>query len=119
MHTCLLQKEDIEKLLKVELDFSVEQLLELEEAKQYAVILHNDPINGVDFVVRVIRAVFKYSTSKSIWLMLKAHFSGKSTLWIGAKHKAKEKQLAMIKHGPDPQMVSKGAKPLTVTIEPA
>lgn len=95
----------------------IEEITKQELVGKYSVVLHNDPINGVDFVTRVIHAVFGYGMRKSAWLMLKAHFTGKSTLWMGAKGEAEQKRNEMIAHGPDPNMLQKGAQPLTVTIE--
>ena len=111
------EEESVENKIKADLKFFTDHVFEIQEDDKYAVILHNDPINSVDFVVRVIRSVFGYGTPKSTWLMLKAHFTGKSTLWIGSLKKAEEKQSAMIQHGPDPAMLHKGAQPLTVTVE--
>ena len=84
---------------------------------KYSVILHNDPINGVDYVTRVITEVFGYGTARAFWLMLKAHVTGKSTLWVGPKDEAASYQRKLIGKGPDPNMVHRGAEPLTVTIE--
>ncbi len=102
-------REYIEKKLK--------ELGETGLSGKYSVILHNDPINGVDFVTRVINEVFGYSTGKAFWLMLKAHVTGKSTLWVGPQKDAASYQQKLIGKGPDPNMVHKGAEPLTVTIE--
>ena len=95
----------------------LKELAEPEIEPRYAVILHNDPINGVDFVVRVINKVFGYGFAKAVWLMLKAHTTGKSTLWLGGKHEADSKKFKMRAYGPDPAMRRKGARPLTVTVE--
>ncbi len=95
----------------------LEELTQEELAGKYSVVLHNDPINGVDFVTRVIHAVFGYGMRKSAWLMLKAHFSGRSTLWVGARRVAEQKRNEMIAHGPDPNMLHKGAQPLAVTVQ--
>ena len=88
-----------------------------EPAKQYAVILYNDPINGVDYVAKIISSVFRYSMMKSVGLMLKAHFFGKSVLWIGSHTKAIEKQNQMIAFGADPAVIDKGAQTLRVNVE--
>ncbi len=95
----------------------LEEITKEELAGKYFVVLHNDPINGVDFVTRVIHAVFGYGMRKSAWLMRKAHFTGRSTLWMGAKGEAEQKRNEMIAHGPDPNMLHKGAQPLAVTVE--
>lgn len=102
---------------KTIIDKELKELFQTEKSKKFAVILHNDPVNGVEYVTKVIKDVFNYSVSKSIWLMLKAHFTGKSTLWIGSQKKAEEKKNKMISYGPDPRMVHKGAQPLKVTVE--
>lgn len=85
----------------------------------YVVILHNDPINGVDFVTKVIKEVFGYSTRKAIWLMLKAHFTGSSQLWIGAEVEALKKRNQMVLYGADPNVSYKDPSPLTVSVERA
>jgi ATP-dependent Clp protease adaptor protein ClpS len=108
---------ELKEKTRLDIDPKVRALFELEDLGLYSVILHNDPINEVDFVVDIIRRVFGYSLSKAIWLMLKAHFSGKSILWSGSKSDATKKMKQMISFGPDPKVLHKGAKPLTVTIE--
>ena len=80
-------------------------------------MLQNDSIKGVDCVTRVIHAVFGYGMRKSVWHMRKARFTGRSTLWVGAKGNAERKRNEMIAHGPDPNMLHKGAQRLTVTVE--
>ncbi len=84
----------------------------------YAVVLHNDEVNGIDYVVRTIRKVFGYGMTKAIWLTLKAHTTGRSHLWTGHKEHAEFKADQMKSCGPDPFMKRKGALPLRVTIEP-
>ncbi|GEM_PF-3516383 len=109
--------KDIDLSSKMEIDKRLKELLQLEDAGTYSVILHNDPINNMEFVIRIIKNVFDYSISKSIWLMLKAHFMGKSILWTGSLREANDKRSKMLSHGPDPTMRHKGAEPLTVTVE--
>jgi ATP-dependent Clp protease adaptor protein ClpS len=92
-------------------------LLQLAEPGVFSVVLHNDPINGVDYVASAIRGVFGYSLSRSIWLMLKAHFSGRCILWTGSFQEANDRQQKLIAFGPDPKMLGKGAKALMVTVQ--
>ena len=106
---------DIES--KEYIDTKLKELSKSEKLGKYAVILHNDPINGVDYVTKVIKNVFGYSTSKAIWLMLKAHFTGKSILWSGSNVEASRKKDKMISFGPDPNMLHKGPEPIKVTVE--
>ena len=94
-----------------------------EEAKPkrqppYAVILHNDDLNGMDFVVTSIRKVFNYGRLRALKLMLKAHISGQSVLWSGALEVAELKADQLRSCGADPTMRAYGATTLTVTIEP-
>lgn len=98
-------------------DRCLKEFQEIEESAQYALVLHNDPINGVDFVTSAIMKTFSYSLSRSVYLMLKAHFTGNSILWIGTLQKATEKSNQLKLLGPDPNTVKKGAKPITVTVE--
>ena len=84
----------------------------------YAVILHNDDLNGMDFVVGVLKKVFKYSTTKCIALMLKVHFSGSSAIWTGSLEVAELKAEQVKSCGPDPNMKHKGATALSVSVEP-
>src|SRR5438093_13245330 len=49
----------------------------------YAVILHNDDRNGMDFVVMVLRMVFGYEVEKCVGLMFEAHETGRCAVWVG------------------------------------
>ena len=84
----------------------------------YAVVLHNDPINGFDFVIGVLMKVFRYTGGKAFWLTLKAHTAGRSVVWSGSLEVAELKVEQLRAAGPDPRKVDEGAKPLKVTAEP-
>ena len=84
----------------------------------YAVILHNDEVNGMDYVVGVLKKVFGYSTTKSIALMLKTHQTGCAQVWSGALEVAELKADQMRSCGPDPSMADRGAGKLRVSLEP-
>jgi ATP-dependent Clp protease adaptor protein ClpS len=83
----------------------------------YAVVLHNDDINGFDYVVGVLCKVFGYKQAKAFWLTLKAHYAGRSIVWSGALEVAELKADQVRACGPDPQMISAGAQPLRVSVE--
>ncbi len=85
----------------------------------YAVILHNDDINTMEFVVAVLRKVFGYTVEKCVELMLEAHEKGKAAVWIGALEVAELKADQIHSCGPDPNQKGRGAQPLGVTVEPA
>jgi ATP-dependent Clp protease adaptor protein ClpS len=84
----------------------------------YAVILHNDDSNSMDFVVMVLRKVFGYDVEKCVQLMLEAHEKGKAAVWIGAMEVAELKADQIRSCGADP-FVKTGGHPLGVTVEPA
>ena len=83
----------------------------------YAVVLHNDDHNNVAFVVAVLQKVFGYTRVKCVTLMLEAHKTGRSVVWVGPFEVAELKADQIHSCGPDPQNVR--AKPLRVTVEPA
>lgn len=84
----------------------------------YAVILHNDDVNGMEFVVNVLRKVFGYSAEKCLDLMMEAHKTGRSVVWIGTLEVAELKADQIHSCGADPAAKAKGAEPLRVTVEP-
>jgi len=84
----------------------------------YAVILHNDDLNGMDFVVGVLRKVFKFGRLHAVWLMLKAHFAGRVVVWTGSLEVAELKADQLRSCGADPAMKAHGATTLSVSIEP-
>jgi ATP-dependent Clp protease adaptor protein ClpS len=84
----------------------------------YAVILHNDDSNSMEFVVMVLRKVFGYTVEKCVELMLEAHNKGRVAVWIGALEVAELKADQIRSFGADPS-VKKGGHPLGVSVEPA
>ena len=83
----------------------------------YAVILHNDDISSMDWVLLVLRKVFGYSVEKCYELMLEAHETGRSVVWIGSLEVAELKADLMIGCGADPRTADRGSEPLRVTVE--
>lgn len=84
----------------------------------YMVVLHNDNLNGMDYVVGVIRKVCHYGRMKAIWIMLKAHITGRSVVWTGSLEVAELKADQMRSCGPDPNMKERGVTNLNVSVEP-
>ncbi len=84
----------------------------------YAVILHNDQVNGFGFVVEVLQKVFGYGKPKALQLTLTAHLRGRSTVWTGSLEVAELKAEQIQACGPDPERMKAGAHPLEVSIEP-
>jgi ATP-dependent Clp protease adaptor protein ClpS len=85
----------------------------------YAVILHNDDLNGMDFVIEVLRKVFGYEPEKCFELMMEAHEKGRVVVWVGSLEVAELKADQIHSCGPDPRAKEKGAQPLGVSVEPA
>ena len=83
----------------------------------YAVILHNDDITGMDWVILVLRKVFGYTVERCYDLMLDAHDTGRSVVWIGSLEVAELKADQMVGCGADPAQRNRGAEPLRVTVE--
>ena len=83
----------------------------------YAVVLHNDDVNTMDFVVLVLRKVFGFTAEKCVELMLEAHEKGKAVVWVGPLEVAELKADQIHSCGGDP--ARPGADPLRVTLEPA
>lgn len=84
----------------------------------YAVILHNDDLNSMGFVIETLRRVFGYSAVRSFRLMMRAHRDGKAAVWTGQKEHAEFKADQIRSRGADPTMRHRGAGPLGVSIEP-
>jgi ATP-dependent Clp protease adaptor protein ClpS len=85
----------------------------------YAVILHNDDINSMDFVIAVLRKVFGYTDEKCFQLMIEAHDTGRSVVWVGPMEVAELKADQIHACGADPHQKARGAQPLGVSVEPA
>lgn len=83
----------------------------------YSVVLHNDDVNSFEFVVGVVRKVFHYAEPKAFQLTLAAHEQGRSILWTGVLEVAELKADQIKSCGPDPEMKSRGALPLRVSVE--
>src|SRR5689334_8835161 len=83
----------------------------------YAVVLHNDDVNTMPFVVLVLRKVFGYAVEKCVELMIEAHEKGRSVVWVGPLEVAELKADQIHSCGPDPSRTDAAAQPLGVTVE--
>ena len=68
----------------IEPDVQVEESLD----SPWNVVVHNDPINLMDYVTKVFMRVFGYSKEKADVHMMEVHQRGKSILWTGARERA-------------------------------
>ena len=62
--------------------------VEIELAQVWKVIVFNDPVNLMNYVVMVFRKVFGYGEQKAIKHMKEVHELGKSILWSGEREQA-------------------------------
>ena len=76
---------------------------ELEELtltdKPWIVIVWNDPVNLMDYVVYVFQKLFGYSREKATRLMLEVHHDGKSVVSHGTREKAEVDVARLHAHG--------------------
>jgi ATP-dependent Clp protease adaptor protein ClpS len=82
-----------------ELEFDIQEEIELEEPKKYKVLLLNDDYSTMDFVIEILMGIFKKTQEESTAIMLKVHKNGKAvcgvyTYEIAATKVAQVKQSA-------------------------
>lgn len=83
----------------------------------YAVILHNDHVNSMEFVVSVLRKVLHIGLLQATRMMFQAHLTGRTIVWSGVLEVAELKADQIRSCGGDPQMKAQGAGPLRITVE--
>jgi len=62
--------------------------IEVDLDKAWNVIVWDDPVNLMDYVVYVFQKLFGYSESKATKLMLEVHNEGKSVVMSGPRERA-------------------------------
>lgn len=83
----------------------------LEPPKKYHVILHNDNITPMGFVVEILVEIFNMETKDAIALMLEIHTKGKGIAGTYIKSIA-ESKVTLVR-----DVAMKAEYPLTATIE--
>jgi ATP-dependent Clp protease adaptor protein ClpS len=56
--------------------------------RPWTVVVHNDPVNLMNYVTMVFKRVFGYSEEKSRKHMLEVHHKGRSVVWSGSRERA-------------------------------
>jgi ATP-dependent Clp protease adaptor protein ClpS len=56
--------------------------------RPWQVIVHNDPVNTFAYVTMVFKRIFGYNDSLAKKLTNDVHYTGKATVWTGAREKA-------------------------------
>ena len=72
----------------VNTDLLEEPKTSLELAQVWKVVVLNDPVNLMNYVVMVFRKIFGYGEQKAIKHMKEVHELGKSVLWSGEREEA-------------------------------
>jgi ATP-dependent Clp protease adaptor protein ClpS len=52
------------------------------------VVVHNDPINLMDYVTKVLMRIFGYNREKAEVHMMEVHTRGRSIVWTGARERS-------------------------------
>ena len=73
---------DLDEITITELETDVE--LDL----PWNVVIHDDPVNLMNFVTLILKRVFGYPQEKAETLMMEVHNLGRSVVWTGNKEKA-------------------------------
>jgi ATP-dependent Clp protease adaptor protein ClpS len=67
--------------------------------RPWLVIVWNDPVNLMSYVVYVFQKLFGYSREKATRLMLQVHHEGKAAVSHGAREKAEADVARLHAHG--------------------
>jgi len=71
----------------------------VETAKPWVVVVWNDPVNLMSYVVYVFQKLFGYSREKATKLMLDVHHKGKAAVSFGTREKAEVDVSRLHAHG--------------------
>ena len=61
----------------------------------WRVVLLNDPVNRMSYVVMVLRRVFGFAEEEARRHMLEVHETGRSTVWSGTREQAEAHMFAL------------------------
>ena len=86
--------------------------IDIREPRRYKVIIHNDEVTTMDFVVRVLRKVFFMSPEDAETMMMKVHNEGESVVGIYSYDIARSKVSKAM------SMAREEKFPLRLTYEP-
>jgi ATP-dependent Clp protease adaptor protein ClpS len=67
-------------------DTETDSMVDLEPS--WHVIVLNDPVNLMSYVVMVFRRVFGYNSERAKRHMMEVHHQGRSLVWTGGREKA-------------------------------
>ena len=98
----------------IERDLEIEPVpvTETELEPPYRILIHNDDVTPMDFVVAVLRSVFELSNGDALAVMLEAHYTGLSYVMTVPHEEAKYRV------GKAHSLARAAGYPLTFSIEP-
>jgi ATP-dependent Clp protease adaptor protein ClpS len=67
--------------------------------RPWQVVVWNDPVNTMSYVVYVLRKLFGYDETKATKLMLQVHFEGRAIVSDGPREKAEVDCFRLHSHG--------------------
>ena len=73
-------KTDTDTLIRTEVETSPDL--------PWNVIIHDDPVNLMQYVTFVLMKIFSYDEAKATVLMMQVHKLGRSIVWSGEREKA-------------------------------
>ncbi len=85
----------------------------LQEPQQYNVVFHNDDFTPMDFVVMVLKTVFRKTDAEAELLMMKVHKHGKAIVGTYTL------DIAASKANKATRMAKQENHPLQISVEPA
>lgn len=90
---------------------SVKSEIKISKPKVYAVVIHNDDITTMEFVVRILNRIFNKSLDEANHLMLEVHEKGKGVAGVYVL------DIALTKKNQVDLMAIESNFPLRVTVE--
>lgn len=93
-------------------DIQIIESTETELEPMYSVIIHNDEVTPMDFVVEVLKQIFFLGNDRAAEIMLAAHIKGSAYVQTLSKAEAEKR----VQHAH--QAARTDGYPLTLTIEP-
>ncbi len=75
-------------MLSPEIEKTVESQDELTEGPLYRVIIHNDDVTPMDFVLHILVSVFELAAAHAVQVMYAAHFHGSAYVQTLPKQEA-------------------------------
>ncbi len=78
-------------------EYELDVELEVEEPKKYKVLLLNDNFSTMEFVIEILRKIFRKSQTQSADIMLQVHNNGKAACGVYS-HEIASTKVAQVKH---------------------